>query len=103
MAEFPGATPQGGENQGGVQPCYYVDASGAQFWGVQTKLGTVYQYVVYKQDWSGAISIAWQHVGGQGNLCVQPDGRLVVVVFVTAGAGARVLAKTVPGWAVRGS
>lgn len=50
MAEFPGATPQGGENQGGVQPCYYVDAAGAQYWGVQTKLGALYQYVVYRQD-----------------------------------------------------
>lgn len=74
MAEFPGTTPIGGDNQGGIQPCYYVDAVGNQFWGVQTKLGLQYQYVVYKQTYDGAIVIAWQHVGGQGNLCVQPDG-----------------------------
>lgn len=102
MAEFPGQS-IGGVNQGGVQPSYYVDAAGNQFWGVQTKLGALYQYVVYKQDWSGASVVAWSHVGGQGNLCVQPDGRLVAVVFATTGAGSRVLAKTVPGWAVRRS
>ena len=103
MAEFPGTTPQGGENQGGIQPSYFVDAAGNQFWGVQTKLGVLYQYVVYKQDRTGAFVVAWQHVGGQGNLCMQPDGRLVAVVFMAPGAGARVLAKTVPGWVAKSS
>jgi hypothetical protein len=102
MAEFPGQS-IGGVNQGGVQPSYYVDAAGNQFWGVQTKLGALYQYVVYKQDWTGAISIAWQHVGGQGNLCPQPDGRLVAVVFRAPGENAPILARTVPGWVSRGS
>jgi len=103
MAEFPGQS-IGGVNQGGVQPSYYVDAAGNQFWGVQTKLGALYQYVVYKQDWTGAISIAWQHVGGQGNLCPQPDGRLLVaVVFRAPGENAPILARTVPGWVSRGS
>lgn len=102
MAEFPGQS-IGGVNQGGVQPSYYVDAAGNQFWGVQTKLGALYQYIVYKQDWTGAISIAWQHVGGQGNLCPQPDGRLVAVVFRAPGENAPILARTVPGWVSRGS
>jgi hypothetical protein len=102
MAEFPGQS-IGGVNQGGVQPSYYVDAAGNQFWGVQTKLGALYQYIVYKQDWTGAISIAWSHVGGQGNLCPQPDGRLVAVVFRAPGESAPILARTVPGWVSRGS
>lgn len=101
MAEFPGTTAQGGDNQGGIQPCYFVDGVGNQFWGVQTKLGLQYQYVVYKQTYDGTIVIAWQHVGGQGNLCVQPDGRLVAVVFMATGAGSRVLARTVPEWVAK--
>ena len=105
MAEFPGQS-IGGVNQGGIQPSYYVDATGAQFWGVQTKInnGTVYQYVVYRQAPGATIpTIAWQHVGGQGNLCPQPDGRLVAVVFRAPGESAPILARTVPGWVARGS
>lgn len=102
MAEFPGGQQIGGVAQGGVQPSYYVDAAGNQFWAVQTKLGkTIYQYVIYKQAPSGTISIAWLHIGGQGNLCLQPDGRLVAVAFAAPGEGQPIHAKTVPGWVVR--
>lgn len=101
MASFPGGAQLGGVAQGGVQPCYYVDAAGTQFWGVQTKRGKDYQYVVYRQAPGGTPVVVWSHVGGQGNLCLQPDGRLVAVAFTAVGDAQSIVANTVPGWVLQ--
>jgi len=88
MAEFPGQS-IGGVNQGGIQPCYYVDAAGNQFWGVQTKLGLQYQYVVYKQSYDGTIVIAWSHVGGQGKRRELRRAKPAALPVLRAASGAR--------------